>query len=208
MDEIETGEPSENRCSWRVARTDRPGVDLARRCNKSQAILFSQAHPNGAPAMNPKARQNDILLHDVDGEVVLFDKVRKEAHRLDETVSAVWNLLDGERSVSEIAGELQLDESVVSLSVDELANAHMLEMGDALSVSRRAALKKVAAVAAIGLALPAVASVPAPAAAQSQSGGRGGRPGRGGRGPGRGGPGRGGPGRGGPGRGGRGGAGS
>ena len=35
--------------------------------------------------------------------------------------------MDGESSVSEIAGDLAVDESVVALAVDDLANAQLLE---------------------------------------------------------------------------------
>ena len=120
--------------------------------------------------MNPKARQTDILVHHVDGEVVVYDKIRKEAHRLNETVSKVWDLLDGERSVEVMAAELGVDRSVVELAVDELATAELLDRGEALSVSRRSAVRKVAAAAAVGLMLPAITSIAAPTPTQAQSG--------------------------------------
>jgi coenzyme PQQ synthesis protein D (PqqD) len=119
--------------------------------------------------MTPKARQTDVLVHSVDDEVVVYDKKRKEAHRLNETVSKVWLLLDGNRSIDDIAAELEVDESVVSLSIDELVTADLLDSGEALSVSRRSALRQVATAAAIGFMLPAITSIAAPMAAQAES---------------------------------------
>ncbi len=118
--------------------------------------------------MTPKARENNLLAHEVEDETVVYDKTRQQAHRL-ETVAKVWSLLDGKRSVSEIAGELQVDESVVALAVDDLANAQLLESSEPLSVSRRTALRRVASAAAVGVLLPVVTSISAPLAAQAQS---------------------------------------
>ncbi len=121
--------------------------------------------------MTPKARENNLLAHEVEDETVVYDKTRQQAHRLNETVAKVWSLLDGKRSVSEIAGELQVDESVVALAVDDLANAQLLESSEPLSVSRRTALRRVASAAAIGVLLPVVTSISAPLAAMAQSDG-------------------------------------
>ena len=120
--------------------------------------------------MTPKARENHLLIHHVDDELVVYDKKRKRAHRLNDTAAKVWSLLDGERTTSEIACDLGVDESVVTLSVDHLANARLLESDDPLSVSRRTALFRVASAAAAGILLPAVTSIAAPLAADAKSG--------------------------------------
>ncbi|MCH7532263.1 MAG: PqqD family protein [Gemmatimonadetes bacterium] len=121
--------------------------------------------------MNPKARDSHLLVHQVEDEMVVYDRTQKRAHRLNEAVAKVWSLLDGERSVNEIAGELEVDESVVALAVDDLANAQLLESSEPLSVSRRSALRRVASAAAVGVLLPVVASIPAPLAAEAESDG-------------------------------------
>ena len=120
--------------------------------------------------MTPKARESHLLIHQVEDEMVVYDRKRKRAHRLNEAAAKVWNLLDGERTVSEIAGDLDVDESVVALAVDHLTNAQLLESSEPLSVSRRSALRTVATAAAIGVLLPVVTSIPAPLAAMAQSG--------------------------------------
>lgn len=121
--------------------------------------------------MKPRARHQDVLVHIVDREAVVYDKTKKKAHRLNETVASVWPLLDGSRSLADIAAELEIDESVVELTVDTLAQADLLADGEALPVTRRQALGRVAAAAAVGLMLPAITSINAPLAAQAQSGG-------------------------------------
>lgn len=120
--------------------------------------------------MIPRTRPNDILVHHVDDEVVVYDKKRREAHRLNRTASEVWDLIDGERSIAEIAAALDIDESIVSLSVDELARVQLLDAGESLSVSRRAALRRIATAAAVGFVLPAITSIVAPTPAQAESG--------------------------------------
>ena len=119
--------------------------------------------------MTAKARDDDLLVHPVEDEIVVYDRTRKRAHRLNVVVAKVWGLLDGEQSVSEIADELEVDESVVALAVDDLANAQLLESSEPLSVSRRSALRKVASAAAVGVLLPLVTSIPAPLAATARS---------------------------------------
>ena len=120
--------------------------------------------------MTPKARKNHLLVHQVDDEIVVYDKTQKRAHRLNNTATRVWSLLDGNRTTGEVADVLDLDESVVALSVDHLANAQLLESSEPLSVSRRNALRRIASAAAVGFLLPAVTSIAAPFAAQAQSG--------------------------------------
>ena len=119
--------------------------------------------------MAPKAREDSLLIHHVEDEMVVYDKTQKQAHRLNEAVAKVWVRLDGKRSVSEIAGELNVYESVVALAVDDLASAQLLESGERLAVSRRKALRRVASAAAVGFLLPAVTSIAAPSAAMAQS---------------------------------------
>ena len=119
--------------------------------------------------MTPKAREDDLLVHPVEDEMVVYDRTQKRAHRLNRAVAKVWGLLDGRRSVNEIAGELEVDESVVALAVDDLVNAQLLESNEPLSVSRRSALRRVASAAAVGVLLPVVTSIPAPLAAMASS---------------------------------------
>lgn len=120
--------------------------------------------------MAAKARTTRILTRDVDAEVVVYDQVRKKAHRLNASAAGVWRLLNGKRTVPAIAKELDVDASVVKLAIDDLAKADLLERIEPLSVSRRSALRRLAVAAAVGFVLPAVTSMAAPLPAQAKSG--------------------------------------
>lgn len=136
----------------------------------SQArVPIGTLHMDGP--MIPKARESHLLVHQVEDEMVVYDRKRKLAHRLNEAAAKVWSRLDGERTVSEIAADLEVDDNVVALAVDHLADAQLLESSEPLSVSRRSALRRFATAAAIGVLLPVVTSIPAPLAAMAQSGG-------------------------------------
>ena len=119
--------------------------------------------------MAPKARKDQVLTYEVDDEIVVYDTTRKLAHRLNQTASMVWHRLDGSQTSAEIATALGIEESVVGLAVDDLAQAHLLEGDATLSLSRRSAMRKVAAATAVGILLPAVSSIAAPQAAMAQS---------------------------------------
>lgn len=120
--------------------------------------------------MTNRARDSHLLVHEVGDEIVVYDRDEKLAHRLNETASQVWGLLDGKRTTPDIANALGLEESVVELAIDDLAIANLLEEAQSLSLSRRAALRKLANVAAVGALLGTITSIPAPLAAQSRSG--------------------------------------
>jgi hypothetical protein len=120
--------------------------------------------------MIPRVRHNGIVIRRVDDKVVVFDKGRKETHRLSRTTSRVWDLTDGERSITEIAAALDVDERVVTLALDELASMHLLDPGYAPPVSRRSAVLRVAAAAAVGLGIPAITTFVARIASEIQSG--------------------------------------
>ena len=154
-----------------------PGLLVAARNLQTQAPLPRATHGgrnssniNWSVPLTPKACKDHLLIHQVDDEMVVYDKERKRAHRLNNTAARVWSLLDGNRTTSEIADDLDVDESVVTLSIDHLASAHLLESSEPPSVSRRKALGRVASAAAIGFLLPVVTSIAAPSAAQALSG--------------------------------------
>ena len=98
------------------------------------------------------------------------DRDRQTAHRLNETATAVWQRLDGQTSAEEIASDLRYDSNVVIMAIDHLQSAHLLEARDPSLVSRRSAVRKVARLAAAGVVLPVVSSIPAPMPAMALSG--------------------------------------
>ena len=120
--------------------------------------------------MRPEARSNNLLIHNVGDETVVYDRDRQTAHRLNETATAVWQRLDGQTSAEEIASDLRYDSNVVIMAIDHLQSAHLLEAKDPSLVSRRSAVRKVARLAAAGVLLPVVSSIAAPTSAMALSG--------------------------------------
>ncbi len=120
--------------------------------------------------MRPEARSNNLLIHDVGAETVVYDRDRQTAHRLNETATAVWQRLDGQTSAEEIATDLRYDSNVVIMAIDHLQSAHLLKAKDPSLVSRRSAVRKVARLAAAGVVLPVVSSIAAPTPAMELSG--------------------------------------
>jgi hypothetical protein len=114
---------------------------------------------------HPKARQDRLLVQQLDGETLVYDERTHRAHCLDSRAGRVWALCDGTRSTAEIAGaygEGAQGEAVVTWTVAELAKAQLLD--DSASIEREA-LSRRAMVKRVGLAaIPIILAVTAPRA--------------------------------------------
>lgn len=122
----------------------------------------------------PKARM-DCLTRQFEDEILIFDPVRQEGHCLNSTAAAVWKLCDGKSAPSQMAEALsrqlsvRVDQRVVELALERLADAHVLEEPEASAreSSRRTAIRRIGIAAAI--ALPLVTSIVAPMPAHAAS---------------------------------------
>jgi len=135
----------------------------------------------------PKTRSTQLLLEELPDELVIYDVERNQAHCLNGTAMRVWALCDGEHTVSEIAGALNMDldtegtETLVWCALDQFTENHLLESvedppadsGSRESLARRQVLLRLGLV--VGL-LPLVESIVSPEAALAQSGGTGNTP--------------------------------
>jgi hypothetical protein len=135
----------------------------------------------------PKTRSTHLLLEELPDELVIYDVERNQAHCLNGTAMRVWALCDGERTVSEIAGALNMDldteatETLVWCALDQFTENHLLDSVENQpanrdrqeSVARRQVLLRLGLV--VGL-LPLVESIVSPEAALAQSGGTGNTP--------------------------------
>ena len=83
--------------------------------------------------MKPIARVDNVLVHVVGDEIVVYDRARQQAHRLNPTSSLVWQKLDGKTSAEAIAADLGLERNVVEMAVGQLDQSNLLKTG---SVSR------------------------------------------------------------------------
>lgn len=122
----------------------------------------------------PRARV-DCLIREFDSELLIYDPQRNVGHCLNSTAAAAWKLCDGKNSSSQIARTLSrqlsapMDESVVLLALDQLADAHLLVETAVPNkrLSRRVAVRRIGIAAAI--ALPLVTSIVAPTPTQAAS---------------------------------------
>ena len=67
-------------------------------------------------ALLPKARSEGIISKEVGGELLVYDCDRDQAHCLNETAAAVWNLCDGGTSLLEISERLAVSRQMAVAS--------------------------------------------------------------------------------------------
>jgi hypothetical protein len=129
--------------------------------------------------MLPLAKSEGLIIEEVSGETLVYDRSSKKAHCLNPTAALVWRSCDGKTSLAEMAARLRVeldapaDEKLVRLSLARLAEANLLEEqpGETHApFSRRELAGRLGLVGALSLILPVVTTINAPAAAQAASG--------------------------------------
>jgi len=123
----------------------------------------------------PEARKEGLIVRELSGEVLVYDRDRSKAHCLNSTAALVWQYCDGKTPVSQIARTIEsainvpVDEEVVWLGVEQLNKSKLLKSTTVPSqmsgLSRRDVMKRIGLAAAV--ALPVVTSIIAPSAAQA-----------------------------------------
>lgn len=124
--------------------------------------------------MRPRALRTGLLVQTVGDQQVVYDQKRQRLHVLNRTTSLVWRHCDGQRTLPdlvELVGrelDAPVDESVVVLALEQLAEARLLEGAAATasgteSLSRREMLQRAAAVA-VGVLVPSITSCGSPLA--------------------------------------------
>ena len=131
---------------------------------------------NPAQQPMPAARQEGLLVRELDNEMLVYDLHRHKAHCLNSTAALIWKYCDGQSSESDIARIIEAEQNtpvhpdVVRLGLLQLRRTHLLERqitqtpGGA-ALSRRDLIKRLGAAAAV--ALPLVTSVLAPRAVEA-----------------------------------------
>src|SRR5947209_3005018 len=62
---------------------------------------------DGTEFMVPRARDTSLIVRKLDDEVLVFDVDQNRAHVFNQVAAHVWNLCDGETTVSEMEQQLQ-----------------------------------------------------------------------------------------------------
>lgn len=126
----------------------------------------------------PKSRQEDIVIQELDGEVLIYDLEKNKAFCLNKTSALVWQACDGKRTVAQISDLLgkqlksQTDEDIVWLALDQLMKEKLLVTtpdadGRFAGMSRRDVIRKISVSSMI--ALPVIAGLIAPQAIHANS---------------------------------------
>ncbi len=128
----------------------------------------------------PLARKSNIVVQELKNETLVYDLKINKAFCLNETSALVWSLCDGNRTASEISGEMSVSlealvsEELVWIALDQLSKGGLLD-GEIeqrfMGLSRREVIRKVGFASVV--ALPMISSLIAPTAGMAQSGGGG-----------------------------------
>lgn len=106
----------------------------------------------------PHARAEDVVVEEVDGGLIVFDRLSDTAHWLDPAAAAVWGMADGHSDVGVIAASCGRTEAEVAEVLLRLEGLNLMEEQSGGGLSRRAALKKMAKVGGTAVAGAAVIS--------------------------------------------------
>lgn len=85
----------------------------------------------------PAARSEDLVLQDVDGELLVYDRFNNSAHCLNATAAQVFRACDGYTSIQVMGNQLNLDEINVEQALFELENCGLLQDEPQLGHTRR-----------------------------------------------------------------------
>ncbi|HEY4047001.1 MAG TPA: PqqD family protein [Acidobacteriaceae bacterium] len=99
----------------------------------------------------------DLILEELPGELMIYDRKRNKAYCLNQTTAFVWKHADGKRTVAELAelmGQVigrPVHVQLIWYALDVLAKDGLLEMSTlSAGMTRRALLKKMG----MGVAVP------------------------------------------------------
>lgn len=130
--------------------------------------------------MLPRSRKDGLVFTRLTDETLVYDLERHRALCLNRLAAAVWHRCDGQSSISKLAsdvsGELSavVDADMIWYALKRLARTHLLaeEIPPAAfrrALTRRDALRRLAAAGVVSVGLPTVLSVVAPTALQAQA---------------------------------------
>ena len=126
----------------------------------------------------PSARKEGLIVQELAGELLVYDRDRYKAYCLNRTAALVWNHCDGQTAALEIAQRMQqeletpVDQQLVWLALKQLSGSRLLQEQIALpeemaTVSRRRVLRRIGLSAAVGV--PLIMAITAPMATAQAS---------------------------------------
>lgn len=123
-----------------------------------------------SPPPRPVARSDGLIVTEAGGDTLVYDLATHRAHSLDPAAARLWRLCDGTRDVAAVAAAAGTSEEIARYGLARLSAVGLVvgAPSDAAPISRRALLRRAAAVGAT-VVLPVVLSVIAPTTLQSQA---------------------------------------
>jgi Coenzyme PQQ synthesis protein D (PqqD) len=95
-------------------------------CRESSSFAPPAARGLAMTNPTPKAKTERLIVREIDGETLVYDRSRDAASCLNEFAARVWRECDGETSVAAIAAALGEDERAVWLALHQLTKAQLL----------------------------------------------------------------------------------
>ncbi len=128
--------------------------------------------------LRPLARRSDIVVQEFGNEILIYDLRENRAFNLNETSAMIWQLSNGDKTVSEIAKNMSqkfnatITDDFVWLALDQMLKDKLVESENEIAgflkgLSRRDLIRKVGFASLV--ALPIVSSLVAPVAVNAQS---------------------------------------
>jgi hypothetical protein len=125
----------------------------------------------------PHARRSGLIVKEADGEVLIYDLERNQAHCLNDTAAMVWQHCDGETTLADACSSLTrelnapCDQQLIWYALMQFEKDNLLEEKVKLPASVIGGMNRRQMVRALGLgaiiAVPLVTSIVAPTPAQA-----------------------------------------
>ncbi|MEZ5345978.1 MAG: PqqD family peptide modification chaperone [Pyrinomonadaceae bacterium] len=127
---------------------------------------------------NPKSRNFDIVIQNVNDEVLIYDLNSNKAVCLNNTAALVFSLCDGKNTIRDIQSSMsrslgiEVSQEIIFLAIDGLKKEDLLENTGEISfnfagISRREVIRKIGFGSLV--TLPIIASLTAPTSLDAQS---------------------------------------
>jgi hypothetical protein len=124
---------------------------------------------NTTNEFKPRARKDGLVVRELAGELLVYDRERNKAHSLNETAALIWKHCDGHSTIAELRSTLEaetgasVDEQVVWYALGKFTKSFLLDEPLKRSLGARG-LSRRELIQTIGLAasVPLVVSIFAP----------------------------------------------
>jgi hypothetical protein len=117
----------------------------------------------------PRAREDDLVIEEVEDEVLVYDQRTHHAHALTATAADVWRACDGDTTAKGLGARLGLDARTTARALEELASCGLLDSTTQIDhggngLTRRQVTARAAKLGGAAAAAPLILSIAAPVA--------------------------------------------